>query len=117
MESLYLVGVNSQKEGRVMVDYKKKEYTADILIIGGGIAAVFAATRATKAGAKVIVVDKGSIGRSGQTPFASGMTIFDKELGHDRDNWHRILKENSERLNNPAYLDMYMDYSKEINYE
>lgn len=97
-----------------MVDYKKKEYTADILIIGGGIAAVFAATRATKAGAKVIVVDKGSIGRSGQTPFASGMTIFDKELGHDRDNWHRILKENSERLNNPAYLDMYMDYSKEI---
>lgn len=92
----------------------KQEYTTDVLVIGGGIAAVFAATRASKNGAKVMVVDKGSIGRSGQTPFASGMTIFDKELGHDRSDWHRIVEENSKKLNNPAYLDMYMDYSKDI---
>ena len=97
-----------------MATYTKDTYSTDVLVIGGGLAAVFAATRASKAGAKVLVIDKGSIGRSGQSPFASGMTIFDKELGHDRANWHRIVKENSKKLNNPAYLDMYMDYSKEI---
>ena len=97
-----------------MTNYSKDRYSTDVLVIGGGISAVFAATRATEAGAKVVVVDKGSIGRSGQTPFASGMTIFDEESGHDRANWHRILEENSKKLNNPAYLDMYMDYSKEI---
>ena len=97
-----------------MTNHLKDIYNTDVLVIGGGLAAVFAATRATKNGAKVVVVDKGSIGRSGQSPFASGMTIFDKELGHDRANWHRIMKENSKKLNNPAYLDMYMDYSKEV---
>lgn len=97
-----------------MTNYKINNYTTDVLIVGGGMAAVFAATRASEAGAKVLVVDKGSIGRSGQTPFASGMTIFDESLGHNRANWHRILEENSKKLNNPAYLDMYMDYSKGI---
>jgi succinate dehydrogenase/fumarate reductase flavoprotein subunit len=97
-----------------VANYSKDIYSTDVLVIGGGIAAVFAATRATEAGAKVIIVDKGSIGRSGQTPFASGMTIFDEESGHDRANWHRILEENSKKLNNPSYLDMYMDYSKDI---
>ena len=83
-----------------MKSYAKKEYIADVLVVGGGIAAVFAATKASKAGAKVVVVDKGSIGRSGQTPFASAMAIFDEELGHKRDEWHRIIKENSKNLNN-----------------
>ncbi|WP_321329857.1 FAD-binding protein [uncultured Ilyobacter sp.] len=97
-----------------MITHTKEEYTTDILVIGGGIAAVFAATRASKNKTNVIVVDKGSIGRSGQTPFASAMAVFDEELGHKRDEWHRIVEENSKKLNNPAYLDSYMDYSKEI---
>lgn len=49
-----------------MIDYDKKEYTTDVLVIGGGIAAVFAATRAKKNGASVMMIDKGSIGRSGE---------------------------------------------------
>jgi len=97
-----------------MVAYTKKEYITDILIIGGGIAAFFAALRASKSGMKVVVIDKGSIGRSGQTPFASAMAIFDKELGHKKDEWQRIMEENSKKLNNPAYLDMFMNYSKDI---
>ena len=97
-----------------MVAYTKKEYITDILIIGGGIAAFFAALRASKSGMKVVVIDKGSIGRSGQTPFASAMAVFDDELGHKKDEWQRIMEENSKKLNNPAYLDMFMDYSKDI---
>ena len=114
MENWYSAGVNKKGGGENMVAYTKQEHSTDILVIGGGIAAVFAATRASKNGAKVIVVDKGSIGRSGQTPFASAMAVFDEELGHKRDEWHRIVEENSKKINNPAYLDMYMDYSKEI---
>lgn len=97
-----------------MTDYNRESYTTDVLVIGGGIAAVFAATRAMKNGAQVIVVDKGSIGRSGQTPFASAMGIFDEDMGDDRETWHKNMTENAYEINNPAYLDNFMDYSKEI---
>jgi len=97
-----------------MLKYEKKEYSTDVLVIGGGIAAVFAATRAKKNGASVMVIDKGSIGRSGESPFASGMSIFDENEGHDRATWHKIMYENAEKLNNPAYLDVFMDYSKGV---
>jgi succinate dehydrogenase/fumarate reductase flavoprotein subunit len=96
-----------------MIEYIKKEYYTDVLVIGGGIAAVFAAIRALNNGAKVTLVDKGSIGRSGQTPFASAIAIFDEEK-EDRESWHKIMAENAYSLNNPAYLDVLMDYSKEI---
>jgi len=39
--------------------------TCDVLIVGGGLAGAFAAISAAKKGAKVIVVDKGAIVRSG----------------------------------------------------
>jgi succinate dehydrogenase/fumarate reductase flavoprotein subunit len=97
-----------------MVEYTRKEYSTDVLVIGGGMAAVFAATRAIKNGAKVTLVDKGSVGRSGQSPFASGMTIFDESTGADRATWHKNMAYNAENLNNPAYLDVFMDYSKGI---
>jgi succinate dehydrogenase/fumarate reductase flavoprotein subunit len=41
--------------------------SADVLIIGGGMAACWAATSAAHAGAQVIVVDKGFVGTSGVT--------------------------------------------------
>ncbi|EIZ79489.1 fumarate reductase/succinate dehydrogenase flavoprotein domain-containing protein [Novosphingobium sp. Rr 2-17] len=40
---------------------------ADVLIIGGGMAATWSAVGAAKAGASVIVVDKGFVGTSGVT--------------------------------------------------
>jgi NADPH-dependent 2,4-dienoyl-CoA reductase/sulfur reductase-like enzyme len=39
--------------------------TTDVLIVGGGIAATFAAVHAKKAGADVTIVDKGTVGRYG----------------------------------------------------
>lgn len=50
---------------------------ADVLIVGGGIAGVFAAVKAHDAGAKVLVVSKGRLGASGLTPFARGIFAFD----------------------------------------
>lgn len=43
----------------------ESEITADVLIVGGGIAGCHAAINAAKKGAKVVVVDKASIQRSG----------------------------------------------------
>jgi len=97
-----------------MEAYMKTEISTDVLVIGGGIAAIFAAKRAADNGADVTLADKGSLGRSGQSPFASEMAVFDEDLGHDRENWHMIMKENAYNLNNPAYLDNMMDYSKEV---
>ncbi|MCI4589348.1 FAD-binding protein [Sphingobium sp. BYY-5] len=41
--------------------------TADVLVIGGGMAACWAATSAARAAARVILVDKGFVGTSGVT--------------------------------------------------
>lgn len=49
-----------------------KNHSADILIIGGGMAAMFAARKAKEAGADVLLVDKGYAGSSGQSPYADG---------------------------------------------
>ena len=44
--------------------------TTDVLIVGGGMAGVWAATSAAQAGAKVVLVDKGYCGTSGVTAAA-----------------------------------------------
>jgi succinate dehydrogenase/fumarate reductase flavoprotein subunit len=90
------------------------EQETDILVIGGGIAGVFAALRASKNGAKVVLVDKGSVGRSGQTPFANGFAVFDESNGDDRTTWHKNMATNTDGIQRPEYLDLLMDYSKEI---
>ncbi|MBI2303355.1 MAG: FAD-binding protein [Chloroflexi bacterium] len=44
----------------------------DVLIIGGGAAAAMAAIEAAKFGVKVVLVDKGRLGRSGNSPPSGG---------------------------------------------
>jgi succinate dehydrogenase/fumarate reductase flavoprotein subunit len=51
--------------------------STDILVIGGGMAGLFAAVKAHDAGAKVLMVSKGRLGASGQTPFAKGIFAYD----------------------------------------
>jgi succinate dehydrogenase/fumarate reductase flavoprotein subunit len=49
----------------------------DVLVIGGGMAGLFAAVKAHDAGANVLMVSKGRLGASGQTPFAKGIFAYD----------------------------------------
>jgi succinate dehydrogenase/fumarate reductase flavoprotein subunit len=58
-------------------DITYKENETDVLVIGGGIAALFAAVKAHDAGSKVLLVSKGRLGSSGQTPFAKGIFAYD----------------------------------------
>lgn len=55
------------------------ENETDVLVIGGGMAGLFAAVKAHDAGAKVMIVSKGRMGSSGQTPFAKGIFVFDPD--------------------------------------
>lgn len=58
-------------------DLTKREYETDVLVIGGGMAGLFAAIKAHDAGASVVMVSKGRLGSSGQTPFAKGIFAYD----------------------------------------
>ena len=57
----------------------KNSIDTDVLVVGGGMAGLFAAVKAHDAGAKVLLVSKGRLGASGQTPFAKGIFAYDKD--------------------------------------
>lgn len=51
----------------------RKIVDCDVLIIGGGLAACMAALEAAKRGVRVVLVDKGRLGRSGSSPTSGGV--------------------------------------------
>ncbi|WP_417243834.1 FAD-binding protein [Celeribacter sp.] len=53
------------------------DYVTDVLVIGGGMAGLFAAVKAHDAGASTMIVSKGRLGSSGLTPFAKGFFAYD----------------------------------------
>ncbi|MFQ5851394.1 MAG: FAD-dependent oxidoreductase [Candidatus Binatia bacterium] len=58
----------------------KKTIDCDVLIIGGGLAASMAAIEAAKRGVKVVLVDKGRLGRSGSSSTSGG--VPEAAFGH-----------------------------------
>jgi hypothetical protein len=91
--------------------------TTDVLIIGGGIAATFAALKAKENGADVTLVDKGTIGRSGLSPFFGAFCYFEKGGALSREDYQKGVAETGTYINRPDYLDMYMDDSEAITEE
>jgi succinate dehydrogenase/fumarate reductase flavoprotein subunit len=55
----------------------RAESETDLLVVGSGIAGLFAAVKGHDAGARVLMVSKGRLGASGQTPFAKGIFAYD----------------------------------------
>lgn len=47
-------------------------FKTDVLVVGGGLAGLWAAFSATKSGSKVIILDKGKVGQTSCSKFASG---------------------------------------------
>ena len=52
------------------------DHATDVLVIGGGMAGLFAAVKAHDAGAGTMIVSKGRLGSSGMTPFAKGFFTY-----------------------------------------
>lgn len=72
----------------------------DVLVVGGGLAGVFAAVKATEHGAKVTLVEKGYVSRTGQTPFAHCTAVFNPEWGHNLEDWMVEYSTRGEYINN-----------------
>ena len=88
--------------------------TGDVLVVGGGIAGCFAAVKASQQGAKVVLVDKGYVGKSGQTPYTTSIMDFKPDEGHTLDDGMRYLNKVGEYVNNPYWTERCIKESNAI---
>jgi succinate dehydrogenase/fumarate reductase flavoprotein subunit len=86
---------------------------ADLIVIGSGFAGTFAALEARKQGLSVVMVDKGVIGWSGMSPWASDSRPFDPEI-YNRKEWHENMAMNTEYVNDRKWFDIFLDESLDI---
>jgi succinate dehydrogenase/fumarate reductase flavoprotein subunit len=85
---------------------------ADVLVIGSGIAGLFAAVKAHDAGAKVVMVSKGRLGTSGLTPFGKGIMSHDKAKATMTDEEYlKKVATSSINTNNPVFTRQLLDHS------
>lgn len=78
--------------------------STDVLVIGSGMAGLFAAVKAHDAGAKVMMVSKGRLGASGQTPFAKGIFAYDPSKEKlSIDEFVDTVSRSALGTNNPVY--------------
>ncbi len=90
-----------------------KELNCDVLVIGSGMAGLFAAVKAHDAGAKTIMVSKGRLGSSGQTPFAKGIFEFGAQKSNvTLDEFVKQVSESALGTNNPIYTRQMAEHSK-----
>jgi len=75
----------------------------DVLVIGGGIAGCMAAIKAEEAGAKVVLVDKGFVSRTGQSPYVDSHLVFNPEWGDNLDEWLSSMAQIGEYVNHPEW--------------
>ncbi len=93
-------------------DFKQDVQETDVLVIGGGMAALFAAVKAHDTGAKVAMVSKGRLGSSGLTPFAKGIFSYDKSNAvMSIDEFVAQVSESAIGTNNPVFTRQLAEHS------
>ncbi len=93
-------------------DFKHEQREVDVLVIGGGMAGLFAAVKAHDAGAKVLMVSKGRVGSSGLTPFAKGIFSYDKKNAKvSIDDFVAQVSESAIQTNNPVFTRQLAEHS------
>ena len=94
-------------------EMKKANLYTDVLVIGSGMAGLFAAVKAHDAGAKTIMVSKGRLGSSGSTPFAKGIFEFDANTSkYSIDEFVEMVGKSALGTNNPVYTRQVAEHSK-----
>ncbi|MCG3268553.1 FAD-binding protein [Yoonia sp. I 8.24] len=80
------------------------DHVTDVLVIGGGMAGLFAAVKAHDAGAATMIVSKGRLGASGLTPFGKGFFVFDPDTESGTiDDFVDTVSRSALGTNNPTY--------------
>ncbi len=88
------------------------ENEADVLVVGSGIAGLFAAVKAHDAGARVLMVSKGRLGSSGMTPFAKGIFAYDPATAKmSLDQFVETVSRSALGTNNPVYTRQMAEHS------
>ena len=83
-----------------------------VLVIGGGMAGLFAAVKAHDAGAAAMIVSKGRLGSSGLTPFAKGFFVFNPETETSTiDDFVDTVSRSALGTNNPVYTRQLAEHS------
>ena len=96
-----------------MSSAKEQIVETDVLVIGGGIAGCFAAIKAKEQGVDVTLVDKGYVGKSGQTPCCNVTTVYIPE----RDNlnvWMNDVHVKSEYVDNQEWIEIVLRESQAL---
>ncbi len=92
--------------------FKEELLEADVLVIGSGIAGLFAAVKAHDAGAKVLMVSKGRLGSSGLTPFGKGVFSYDKNNPKMQpEEYMAKVADSAIGTNNPVFTRQLLDHS------
>jgi succinate dehydrogenase/fumarate reductase flavoprotein subunit len=85
----------------------EKIVETDVLVVGGGLAGCFAALKAKEKGVDVVLVDKGYVSKSGQSPWAGiGIWFFNPEEGHNLDAWMDAVTAIGEYVNNREWTEI-----------
>ncbi len=88
------------------------ENETDVLVVGSGIAGLFAAVKAHDAGADVLMVSKGRLGTSGMTPFARGIFAYDPATaGMNLDEFVASVSRSAMQTNNPVFTRQMAEHS------
>jgi len=84
----------------------------DVLVIGGGVAGLFASIKAREKGLDVALVDKAHVGNSGASQIASAYyTLFNPEWGNNLDNIMREASIVGEYLVNRTWIEIILNES------
>lgn len=89
-------------------------YSTDVLVVGGGMAGCMAAITAQTEGASTILVDKGYVSSSGQTPYADSFCIFDADLGDNMEDWLQVIAKGGDYVNKPDWTRTVLEGTKEL---
>lgn len=89
------------------MSYEPNHLHCDVLVIGGGLAGCWAALRACQQGARVILVDKGYVSRTGCSPVCGGVTTAPLP-SDDLSEWADEFIENGGFMNNQEWLEQFL---------
>ncbi|WP_273522956.1 FAD-binding protein [Mailhella massiliensis] len=93
---------------------KTEQKSADVLVLGGGMAGCMGACAAAMAGRSVVLVDKAWVGGSGESCFAAGdMLYFDPEQDSLQE-WLERWNRNGNGMFDPEWMEWYAKSSTEI---
>lgn len=88
--------------------------SADVLVLGGGMAGCMGAVAAAMAGRSVVLVDKAWVGGSGESCFAAGDILYFDPEEDDLHEWLERWNRNGSGMFDPEWMEWYAGSSTEI---